>query len=125
MENATSTRQKALALKANDFERRFQPRLWEGRHWDIALCLDPSQRLENYDQFDDRAAWFYEAVTTSRGMVTKTLGVGRVYLGAYRDKEGNWLDGGKNYRLRVPPNAPVKQFWSFTVYHTDTRCLRS
>ena len=27
MENATSTRQKALALKANDFERRFQPRL--------------------------------------------------------------------------------------------------
>jgi hypothetical protein len=42
MENATITRQKALALKANDFERRFQPRLWEGRHWDIALCLDRS-----------------------------------------------------------------------------------
>jgi hypothetical protein len=39
MENATSTRQKALALKANDFERRFQPPLWEGRHWNIALCL--------------------------------------------------------------------------------------
>jgi hypothetical protein len=123
MENATSTRQKALALKANDFESRFHLRLWEGRHWDIALCLDPSQRLENYDHFDDRAAWFYEAVTTSKGMVTKTLGVRRVYLGAYRDKEGNWLDGGKNYGFRVPPNAPAKQSWSFTVY--DSRCLRS
>jgi hypothetical protein len=83
MENATSTRQKALTLNANDFERRFQPRLWEGRHWDIALWLDPSQQLENYDHFDDRAAWFYEAVTTSKGMVTKTLGVGQVYFGAY------------------------------------------
>ncbi|MFI5386438.1 MAG: DUF1214 domain-containing protein, partial [Fimbriimonadales bacterium] len=27
------------------------------------------------------------------------------------------------YRLRVPPNAPVKQFWSLTVYDVATRCL--
>ena len=27
------------------------------------------------------------------------------------------------YRLRVPPNAPVAQFWSMTIYDVDTRCL--
>ena len=25
--------------------------------------------------------------------------------------------------MRVPPNAPVEQFWSLTVYDVDTRCL--
>ena len=34
-----------------------------------------------------------------------------------------WLDGGKTYRLRVPPDAPVAQFWSFTVYNNETRCF--
>jgi hypothetical protein len=44
------------------------------------LALDPSQRAELYDQLEGRAAWFCEAVTTSSGMVTKTPGVGQVYL---------------------------------------------
>jgi len=40
-----------------------------------------------------------------KGMVTKTPGVGSVYLGAYKDKDGSWLDGARSYRLRVlsPP----------------------
>jgi hypothetical protein len=49
-------------------------------------------------------------------------GVGQVYLGTYKDKTGNWLDGGKTYRLRVAPNAPVANFWSLT-YDIDTRGL--
>ena len=56
-------------------------------------------------------------------MVTKTPGVGQVYLGTYKDKEGNWLDGASTYRLHVPPNPPVKQFWSLTVYDVNTRSL--
>jgi hypothetical protein len=79
--------------------------------------------VEFYTQLDERAAWFYEATTTSKGMVTKTPGVGQVYLGSYKDKDGNWLDGANTYRLHVPPNAPVKQFWSLTVYEVDTRSL--
>jgi Protein of unknown function (DUF1214) len=38
-------------------------------------------------------------------------------------KHGDWLDGSKTYRLRVPPKAPVKQFWSLTVYDVNTRAL--
>jgi hypothetical protein len=50
-------------------------------------------------------------------------GVGSIYLGSYKDKDGDWLDGAKTCRFRVPPNAPVAQLWSLTVYAVDTRSL--
>lgn len=110
--------------KANDFEKRLKEAHYaEGTHWHFALVIDPSQRAEFYDQLDGRAAWFYEAVTTSSGMVTRTPGVGQVYLGTYKDRDGDWLDGTKSYRLRVPADAPVEQFWSMTVYDVGARCL--
>jgi len=111
--------------KANDFDKR-QMELSHyrgGVQWHLSLCLDPSQEAEFYTQLDERAAWFYEAATTSKGMVTKTPGLGQVYLGSYKDKDGNWLDGANTYRLHVLPNAPVKQFWSLTIYDVDTRSL--
>lgn len=49
--------------------------------------------------------------------------MGQAYLGAYRDKQGLAFDGAQTYRLPVPPNAPVKNFWSVTLYDLDTRCF--
>jgi hypothetical protein len=40
-----------------------------------------------------------------------------------KDKEGSPLDGGRTYRLHVPANAPVKQFWSATAYDRATHGL--
>jgi hypothetical protein len=111
--------------KANDFEKRGMATAHyaDGVHWHFALCLNPNQEAENYTQVDERAAWLYEACCTSAGMVTNTPGIGSVYLAAYKDRDGDWLDGAKTYRLRVPPNAPVAQFWSMTVYGVNTRSL--
>jgi hypothetical protein len=111
--------------KANDFDKRQMPlaHYRDGSRWHIALALDPSQEAEFYTQLDERAAWFYEATTTSKGMVTKTPGLGQVYLGSYKDKGGNWLGGANTYRLHVPPRVPAKQFWSLTIYDVDTRSL--
>jgi hypothetical protein len=36
------------------------------------------------------------------------------------DKDGKPLDGKTSYRLRVPANVPVTQYWSMTVYNRDT-----
>jgi hypothetical protein len=106
--------------KANDFEKHFPAAHYaDGRQWEFALVLDPSQRAENYDELDERAAWFYEATTTSLGMVTTTPDVGQIYLGTY--KAGNWLDGSKTYAFRIAPNAPVANFWSLTVLRARTR----
>jgi hypothetical protein len=56
-------------------------------------------------------------------MAPKRPGPSSAYLGAYKDKAGEWLDGGNSYRLRVPANPPIKLFWSVTLYDIDTRAL--
>ena len=111
--------------KANDFDKRQMElaHYADGVQWHFSLALDPSQESTFYTQLDERAAWFYEASCTSAGMVSKTPGLGSAYLAAYKDKNGDWLDGAQNYRLHVPPNAPAKQFWSITLYDVDTRAL--
>jgi hypothetical protein len=111
--------------KVNDYEKRDMPlaHYADGSEWEFALCLYPSQETANYTQLDERAAWFYEATGTSNGMVTKTPGVGSVYLVSYKDHDGNWLDGANTYRLHVPPNPPVTQFWSITLYDVSSRAL--
>ena len=111
-----------LMAKVNSFDKRFPgSRYQPNTHWDYVIMADPAQDLPDYSQLDERGAYFYEAVALSKGMVTKTPGVGQAYLGSYRDMNGNAFDGGKSYRLRVPPNPPAKQFWSVTVYDTETR----
>jgi hypothetical protein len=50
-------------------------------------------------------------------------GGGSFYLMTIRDKQGKPFDGGSIYRLRVPPNAPVRQFWSATAYDRTTHGL--
>jgi hypothetical protein len=109
--------------KASDLAKRSTEPYWKGASWKLALGLDPSQRQETYDEFDERAEWMYEAVTTSAGMVTTTPGIGSIYLASYADKDRNWLDGAKTYKLNVPANPPAKQFWSVAVYSWDTRTL--
>jgi len=105
------------------YAKRFDGvKVWPGKEWDISLFLkETSQEAPNYTQFDERASWFYEAVGVSTGMMGRTVGFGQVYLEASKDANGQWLDGSKNYHLHVPPNAPVAQFWSFTVYDNETR----
>ena len=53
----------------------------------------------------------------------RTVGLGQVYLESSKDSQGRWLEGSENYALHVPPDAPVVQFWSFTVYDNETRCF--
>jgi len=53
----------------------------------------------------------------------KRLGAGQFYSISIRDKDGNAFDGGRNYRLNVPPNVPVEQYWSVTAYDRKTHAL--
>src|SRR5260370_14155985 len=50
----------------------------------------------------------------------KHVGEGQFYLMNIADKDGKPLDGGSTYRLPVPANAPVKLYWSVTVYDRAT-----
>jgi hypothetical protein len=110
--------------KANTADRRFaNVKYRPGAHWDFALQLDADDPGTFWNLLDERASWFYEAVGAGPAMAPKRPGPSSAYLGAYKDKAGRWLDGGNSYRLRVPPNPPIKLFWSVTVYDVDTRAL--
>ena len=53
----------------------------------------------------------------------KNLGAGQFYLISIRDKDGQAYDGASTYRLTVPPNVPVEQYWSVTAYDRQTHAL--
>ena len=33
------------------------------------------------------------------------------------------MDGGKTYKVHLPPDVPANQFWAFTVYNVQTRSM--
>lgn len=39
------------------------------------------------------------------------------------DSKGRPFDGGKTYRLHLPPNIPAKNFWSVVLYDDQTRSM--
>jgi hypothetical protein len=113
-----------LMARTLAFEKRTPgATVYPGKQWEYAVLFDLDQESPDRRrvQFEERSSWFYEAIGMSSGMQGRILGFGQVYLEASKDSRGQWLDGGRTYRLRVPANAPVKQFWSITLYDNVSR----
>jgi hypothetical protein len=70
---------------------------------------------------DARTGMFYIATGVTPAMFVKMVGVGSQYAMASQDADKNYLDGGKTYKLHLPPNVPVKTFWSIVLYDPQTR----
>ena len=100
---------------------RFAHPYWEGTNWYKSFDFGVEQITDTKVELDERALWFYEAVTSSQGMVNPSIGKGQVYMTSKRDVNGDLLRADRTYRLRVPPNVPVGQFWSLTLYSENTR----
>jgi hypothetical protein len=52
-----------------------------------------------------RGALFYAIISS-----VKNYGSVTFYLDLAETPDGEWLDGGKNYKLVVPPKVPVRDF---------------
>ena len=72
-------------------------------------------------QIDARNNVYYMAAGNSPAMMEKNVGQGSQYLWTYRDADGDYLDGAKNYRLHILPDIPAKNFWSVVVYDALSR----
>ena len=68
----------------------------------------------------ERTLYFTLAYGMSPGMAVSMVEKGAKYPGVFRDKDGDYLEGGKSYSLHLPPNIPAANFWSMTVYDALT-----
>ncbi|MGR9552163.1 DUF1254 domain-containing protein [Rhizobium leguminosarum] len=109
--------------RTNSFASTYPERLvYDDRAWEwLFIGGSASWDPRGYVNTDLRAAFAYVAVGMSPAMVDKVVGQGSQYLSTMRDSEGRHLDGSKNYRLHLPANIPVVNFWSVVVYDSESR----
>ena len=72
---------------------------------------------------DSRLWMHYNAVCVTPAMALTKPGAGSHYAIAGLDSKHQPLDGAKTYKLHLPPNVPVKDNWSVTIYDTQTRSM--
>jgi hypothetical protein len=106
------------------YEASLAPPFYEGGRW--ALPAAPGLMDGMQSSFADPSRYPTDGRGTTYSMAffcPKHSGLGSYYLMATKDSEGRPLDGGSAYRLTVPPNVPVRQYWSATVYDRATHGL--
>jgi hypothetical protein len=70
---------------------------------------------------DARVMFHYPYTAVTPAMAVTRPGLGSDYGIAYLDSKKQILDGSKTYKLHLPPNVPVNNFWAVTVYDPQTR----
>jgi hypothetical protein len=102
----------------------FPPAFYSGGHWhfpappEFAKAIQTNYADTNSYPIDKRAVTYSLAFFSA-----KHIGAGQFYFMGFRDDAGMLLDGSSHYVLRVPAKAPVKQYWSATVYDRNTHTL--
>jgi len=120
----TSAVREASARLEAKYDAGFPPFFSEASHWTLPAPPDLVKAMQS--AFADPN----EYPIDSRGLAysyayigIKHLGAGQFYSISIRDKDGDAFEGAKVYRLNVPPNVPVDQYWSVTAYDRQTHAL--
>ena len=116
--NATA---RAMAFKTRDA----QANIYKNSRWEYGFLGGDYRWLKDGGAggrfLDARTRFFYAATVNTPAMTLKMVGIGSQYAFGILDKDGNYLDGSKNYKLHIPANVPAKKFWSVVVYDPQTR----
>jgi hypothetical protein len=105
------------------YETVFPP-YYEGRRWVFPILPDVIGGLQSQFENPDSYPIDGRGVTYSMAFFsTKHSGIGQYYLMTIKDKDGQNFAGANTYRLTVPANAPVRQYWSATAYDRATHAL--
>jgi hypothetical protein len=100
------------------------PSFFEGTQWRPAGPADViKMQSTNYADVDAYPGDLRGMVYTYGYVGLKRLGAGQFYLISLRDKDGMPFDGDATYRVTVPKDVPIAQYWSVTAYDRETHAL--
>ncbi len=110
----------ALEYMIDQYHRRLMPWFYEGKKWSPlvppgAIETDWTYEYPTHFDYSARGALYYAIITS-----VKNYGSATFYLDLAETPDGEWLDGGNNYKLVMPPNVPVRDFWAITTYDLET-----
>ncbi|ADE54719.1 DUF1254 domain-containing protein [Coraliomargarita akajimensis] len=72
---------------------------------------------------DARVSFHYPYTAVTPAMAAPRLGTGSDYGIAFLDGDKQPFDGSKTYKITLPPDAPIANFWAVTIYDTQTRSM--
>jgi hypothetical protein len=102
----------------------FSSPYFDGTHWALPASRELLDGMSTFFANPNSYPSDARGVTYSMAFFSpKHSSVGSFYLMTISDKNGQSFDGGSTYRLTVPANAPVTQYWSATVYDRTTHGL--
>jgi hypothetical protein len=112
---------RALAYKSRIPEAYF----YKNSAWNTPFVGGSYQFLKEKGvrNLDARTYFFLYATGITPAMAEVVIGKGSAYAAAFVDAKGDPLDGGKTYKIHLPPNIPEKKFWSFTLYDNQSRSM--
>jgi hypothetical protein len=92
---------------------------WDGSHWGLHNDAGPKTKFSFIDPdryaLDERGVTYFLAYAPPA-----RLGAASFYLSGTQDSSGADLQGSESYRLTIPPDVPVNQDWSVTIYDLET-----
>ena len=115
--NATA---RALLFKPREKSYYFYPD--SNSSWVMAFAgKDVFFEVDGARNLEARTSFYYAYTVVTPAMAATVLGKGSDYAVAFQDSKKRPLNGAKTYKLHLPPNVPVDNFWAVTLYDTQTR----
>ncbi|MCK6262508.1 DUF1214 domain-containing protein [Vibrio sp. ZSDE26] len=116
--------QRVLTMSFNN--REATAYRWQDSNWALPnTTIDENWTHASFDMIDPVAqmVWSHQATFTSAAMTRPPKGAGAIYVAAYKDSDGNYLNGSNCYELNVPANVPYSNFWSLVTYNATERSM--